>query len=63
MRRCYLGRGDQLVHAHFAPHPATRLITSPHPIVSIWLANQSNVAAPNITAASEHALITRPALP
>ncbi len=53
--------GDQLVHARFAPHPAARLVASRHPIVSIWLANQHDEAAVSITAASEHALVTRPA--
>lgn len=51
----------ELVHTHFAPHPATRLIASLHPIVSIWLANQDDEAAASITAANEHALVTRPA--
>ncbi len=54
------GDGDQLVHARFTPHPASRLIASAHPVVSIWLSHQPDAATTNITAASEHVLVTRP---
>lgn len=53
--------GDGLSSLRLVPHPATRLITSPYPIVSIWQANRDERAAPAaIAARSEAALITRP---
>ena len=48
----------------FIAHPAARIVTSDHPIVDLWRANQPD-AAPgprNIEARAQSALVTRPRL-
>ncbi len=52
--------GEQLLNMTFEPHPALRLLSSAHPVVSIWLANQADEPQNIITASAEFALITRP---
>jgi len=52
--------GEQLLGAHFTAHPALRLVASNHPIVTIWLTNQTDESAANILARRETALVTRP---
>ena len=54
-----------LADMRFRPHPATRLIASTHPIVSIWRANTTGASATGtveIVNKPEMALITRPLL-
>lgn len=47
----------------FRPHPATRVVRSPHPAVTIFSANRDGEPEGKITAqGAEDALITRPAL-
>lgn len=54
--------GEALVQVRFTPHPAARLVASPHPVVSIWRANRDGAPSLEIAACAEHALVTRPAL-
>lgn len=51
-----------LAELRLAAHPATRLIPSTHPIVSLWRHNTADTppAALTLHACAEHALITRP---
>jgi hypothetical protein len=53
---------DALTGLRLTAHPATRLVSSRHPAVSLWRHNTSDApAAPLILEANaEHALITRP---
>lgn len=53
---------DQLVKVKLNPHPATRLMTSTHPIHRIWAVNQPDVAdVPAIDMnVAESVLISRP---
>ncbi len=56
------GDGRQLASTRLSAHPATRLVASAHPIVSIWHAHRTDPAAETIVDAAEHALVTRPHL-
>ncbi len=51
--------GERLLATRFEAHPATRLVESAHPIVSIWLANPGDEPASSILARRESALVTR----
>ena len=54
---------EQLVRAAFSPHPATRIVRSRHPAVTIFAANKSDGPVGRIEATEpEDALVTRPAL-
>ncbi len=53
--------GNRLLGARFEAHPAARLIDSPHPVASIWQANQDGQTGGEISALREFALVTRPA--
>ncbi len=52
--------GEAIDDARFAPHPAARLVPSPHPIVSLWQANQGEAQPTRIQGHPETALVTRP---
>lgn len=55
-----LNRADDLT---FSPHPATRLVVSSHPAVTIWQANRADAPMPPVAEifdVPEAALITRP---
>jgi hypothetical protein len=54
--------GERLPALVFTPHPATRVLRSRHPAVSIFAANRGDGAAGEIEAAAEDALVTRPRL-
>lgn len=50
-----------LLEARFAPHPATRLVSSPHPVATLWHAHQpGRIPAPIERYVGECALVTRP---
>ncbi|WP_109480852.1 DNA-binding domain-containing protein [Paraburkholderia sp. C35] len=50
-----------LAHLRFAPHPATRIVTSRYPAVAIFAMNRSNQpVTPLCSSDAEDALITRP---
>ncbi len=51
--------GDGLATARFEPHPATRLVQSAHPVVSIWQANQEDGSGGEIEDRPEAALVCR----
>jgi hypothetical protein len=54
---------DQLARVVFTPHPATRIVRSRFPAVSIFVANRNGDPTGPITATGpEDALITRPSL-
>jgi hypothetical protein len=58
-----IGRApDTLPALRLLPHPATRLVVSPHPIAAIWHAHQTTEVAPVAVWRGEAVLITRPAL-
>jgi hypothetical protein len=53
----------RLADAVFTPHPATRIVRSSHPAVSIFVANRSDGPVGRIEATGpEDALVTRPRL-
>lgn len=52
--------GSQLLTLKLRPHPALQLVSSVHPVYSIWLANQVEQAESLVHAASENILLTRP---
>ena len=56
--------GETLAEAHFAAHPAARIVTSDYPIVDLWRANQPGVdpGQRSLEAIAQGALITRPRL-
>lgn len=54
---------ERLAETAMAPHPATRIVRSSYPAVSIFAANRANGPVGRITATdAEDALLTRPAL-
>jgi hypothetical protein len=53
--------GD-LSNARLLPHPALSLVSSPHPIGSIWAAHQSETMEPVRTWQAETVLVARPAM-
>ncbi|MCR9178146.1 MAG: DNA-binding domain-containing protein [Alphaproteobacteria bacterium] len=55
--------GERVVSARFVPHPACRLLRSPHPVLSIWQANvRAEAASSAFRGEPEAVLITRPVL-
>jgi len=53
---------ERLAGARLTPHPALRVVTSPHPVVSIFAANRGTGPVGRIEAVAEDALVTRPGL-
>jgi hypothetical protein len=54
---------EQLADTVFVPHPATRIVRSSYPAVTIFAANRSDSSVGSIAAAEpEDALVTRPHL-
>lgn len=52
--------GDRAAAATFAPHPAARVVASPHPVCSLWRAHQGDTGPIRVEARPETALVTRP---
>lgn len=61
---CLARERDALTRLRLVAHPATRLVGSRHPVVSLWRHNTCAAPAAPLTldARAEHALITRPGL-
>lgn len=57
-----LALGDRAAATRFRPHPAARLVVSPHPVVALWTASRPGAPAgpTEIEGRPEAALVTRP---
>lgn len=54
---------DRLAETRLALHPATRLVSSPYPLVTIWQANRGDGPVPErLPGGGEDALVARPGL-
>lgn len=52
--------GEKLLSLRLEPHPSLRLVDSPHPVFSIWQANQKDDPGGPISAVCERVLVSRP---
>lgn len=52
--------GARAAEATFAPHPAARVVASPHPVAGLWRAHQGTAGPIRLDARAETALVTRP---
>jgi hypothetical protein len=53
--------GDRAAAAVFTPHPAARLVRSPHPIASLWHGHRIGDGPVRVEGRPETALVSRPA--
>ncbi|NBB70182.1 MAG: DUF2063 domain-containing protein [Alphaproteobacteria bacterium] len=54
------GLGERAAAAGFTPHPAARLVASPHPIGSLWEGHRGGEGPVRVEARPEAVLVTRP---